>query len=663
MDHRLDVLQTILDAYTSGENPIPGISASFQLGPEQEPITLVSGYSRLPGEGVLPIPITPETTFEYCSITKTFTAALIVREKLRRRIDLEQNLYKWLPFLADSPRVDGYVTVRQLLQMSSGLDDIDSSLSPTMNYRKARDEELHREKGRAIRQLFENMGMSWFFYNEVMRGDTTELGMSHDVNSPYKTWSPMAAMDYLGRPLFKPGTRNRYTNSNFVILGMIVQNLHNTLDQSFPYRRIAVENCMNSVYTGSTVSGEEQLMFIKASNDFVRCVDFDNFWLLMVLAGALRRLDASAEPVLVAFCEDFSKQLLKGLELAARPILSADVSSGKRRVFRFDLASFDLNFKVGESPRDVLDKQHFYDLYLSTFCALQHLNPETGLDGLGMLRGLLTEAINFLKADVYAIEIDESTLDAAQDVHIDPDGGPEAALMELLNWAMDNEPLVAYTRGKLEPDASPMEAVVKVAEELAALLEATEALGNSVNNLLKNKPPKAIPHGKNLEERTRDRGSFMSCYSAAGFLCGNTRDLAVWFYNLFSPNHGDPEMGAVGREMRREGPTDEDPYGNVYDLTEEPEIWAEGVKNTGYGLGMTRVEVIMADGRTTFCYGHPGGSNGFTSVGIYWPEKDISFGMCCNQRTDDLFALQRDIMHKLDELLPSVPYDKDDWHA
>lgn len=70
------------------------------------------------------VPNTPQTRFRVASVTKTFTAALVMQEVERGHIDLDAPITKYVPeFRADT---GARVTIRQMLSHSSGLPNYTS---------------------------------------------------------------------------------------------------------------------------------------------------------------------------------------------------------------------------------------------------------------------------------------------------------------------------------------------------------------------------------------------------------------------------------------------------------------------------------------------------------------------------------------------------------
>lgn len=118
-------------------------------------------------------PVTPDTEFAVASISKTFLAALILVLAEERRIELEASVRTYLPDLA----IDRTITVRQLLDHTSGLHD--------------------------------------YFYN----GDIDKALLADRE----RVWTPGDALGYVGKPYFRPGKGWHYSNTNYLILGMLAE--------------------------------------------------------------------------------------------------------------------------------------------------------------------------------------------------------------------------------------------------------------------------------------------------------------------------------------------------------------------------------------------------------------------------------------------------------
>ena len=121
-----------------------------------------------------PAPNTPDTRFELASVSKLFTAAAIARLVEQGRLSLDRTVAELLP---DYPNreIAARITVRQLLSHTSGLAD-------------------YYRSGAALRDARPRVRPS--------------------------EWWPLFAADPLQ---FAPGSKYDYSNSNYVLLGSIVE--------------------------------------------------------------------------------------------------------------------------------------------------------------------------------------------------------------------------------------------------------------------------------------------------------------------------------------------------------------------------------------------------------------------------------------------------------
>ncbi|MFE3191728.1 serine hydrolase domain-containing protein [Nocardia sp. NPDC059240] len=125
------------------------------------------------------------------SNTKTFVATVVLQLVGEGRVELDAPIERYLPGVVHGNGNDGNrVTVRQLLQHTSGLPD----------YLAGGDPSLTPEPG--SRQL---------------KADAEEIRWGH--------YEPAQLVDFAmsSPPRFEPGARSVYTNTNYVLLGMLVQ--------------------------------------------------------------------------------------------------------------------------------------------------------------------------------------------------------------------------------------------------------------------------------------------------------------------------------------------------------------------------------------------------------------------------------------------------------
>jgi D-alanyl-D-alanine carboxypeptidase len=122
--------------------------------------------------------IRPQTPFEIGSITKTFVATTVLRLVDEGRLNLEDTLSQWLPAL-NSPNISSAITVRQLLGHRAGVYNFGDDL----DFRQA---------------LFSDWS---------------------------RPWQPEDVLNYVKAPYFPPGTDGEYSNTGYVLLGMIIRSV------------------------------------------------------------------------------------------------------------------------------------------------------------------------------------------------------------------------------------------------------------------------------------------------------------------------------------------------------------------------------------------------------------------------------------------------------
>ncbi|MCK5074743.1 MAG: beta-lactamase family protein, partial [Calditrichia bacterium] len=120
------------------------------------------------------VPIEPGMVFGIGSITKNMVAALTLKLAEENILSLDDPLSKWL---SEYPFVDEKITIRQLLNHTSGL------------------------------YMFWDNDQIW----DELKNDRT------------KFWSPEEVLDYIKEPYFAPGEGWRYSNTNYLLLAMIIE--------------------------------------------------------------------------------------------------------------------------------------------------------------------------------------------------------------------------------------------------------------------------------------------------------------------------------------------------------------------------------------------------------------------------------------------------------
>jgi D-alanyl-D-alanine carboxypeptidase len=159
-------LQNTLDSIRVN-NQIKGISVCI-ISPGQGTWKGVSGVSHFG------VPISSGMEFGIASNTKLFTGVLLLKLVENQWIDLEDPLHTFLPTF---DHIDSNITVRQLLNHTSGLADA----------------------------------------NEVVGYPDSVL------SDPWRVFTPSEVMTWVGPPWFAPGTDWGYSNTNYLLAGMIAE--------------------------------------------------------------------------------------------------------------------------------------------------------------------------------------------------------------------------------------------------------------------------------------------------------------------------------------------------------------------------------------------------------------------------------------------------------
>jgi D-alanyl-D-alanine carboxypeptidase len=117
--------------------------------------------------------VTNDTAFPVASVSKTFTAALILDLAEDGLVDLDASVRSYLPTLGISRKI----TVRQLLDHTSGLRD-------------------------------------FYFHPRIDKALLTR---------PARVWDAARSLTYVGKPYAKPGTSWHYSNTNYLVLGLVAE--------------------------------------------------------------------------------------------------------------------------------------------------------------------------------------------------------------------------------------------------------------------------------------------------------------------------------------------------------------------------------------------------------------------------------------------------------
>ncbi len=147
-----------------------------------------SGFADLKGD----IPMPPEGAFRIGSITKMFTAAVIMQLAEDGVLTLDDPLALWLPEVAEQLPYGDQITLRHLLTHRSGLFNV-----------------VEHEAYYA--DLFTEM---------VVDEDAGTVTLDCVQRDPHDT---LARYVYGKDAQFEPGTRWSYSNTNYTLLGMVIE--------------------------------------------------------------------------------------------------------------------------------------------------------------------------------------------------------------------------------------------------------------------------------------------------------------------------------------------------------------------------------------------------------------------------------------------------------
>ena len=211
-----------LSFHVRGASPPKAVAAEDQIIPKIEAIFAPLSDARSPGLAVLvrrgghtvfergygvrdlqtPAAIDAETNFRLASCTKQFTAMAIMLLVHDRKLKYEQSLAEIFP---EFPAYGATITIHGLLHHISGLPDYETLM------------EQEEKSG----------GRKWTAENQI-----------HDADV-------LALLEKQHMPLFVPGTQWAYSNSGYVVLGLVVAKVSGKSFGDFLRERIFAPLQMN----------------------------------------------------------------------------------------------------------------------------------------------------------------------------------------------------------------------------------------------------------------------------------------------------------------------------------------------------------------------------------------------------------------------------------
>lgn len=180
------------------ESQVPGISLSILEKGEIDPFTISRGSACLSND----VPMNKQTIMKLGSLTKLFTAARIKMLIEGGKLDYQTPISKFFP---NFPGGDT-IKIRHLLTHTSGLHEMLS-----------------------IKALRENM---------------------------CKPWTPQEILSMVEKeqPAFPPGTAQKYCNTGFLMLGLIIESITGDSFENQIIKKIAIPLGMTSVQSGDDLS-------------------------------------------------------------------------------------------------------------------------------------------------------------------------------------------------------------------------------------------------------------------------------------------------------------------------------------------------------------------------------------------------------------------------
>jgi D-alanyl-D-alanine carboxypeptidase len=203
--YRQQDLQRDLSAITA--TGVPGVLAEVHAGGRQ--LRGTSGVANL-GSGQ---PVSSNGFFRIGSNTKAFISVVVLQLVAEHRLSLSDSVERWLPGVVHGNGNDGAkITVRELLQHTSGLhnytDDLQAQITSPEAYRELE-------------------------FHQFSRPGLLNIALAH-------------------QPDFTPGAGWNYSNTNYILLGMIIKKVTHHSWENEVTRRIIIPLGLHHTYAPGT---------------------------------------------------------------------------------------------------------------------------------------------------------------------------------------------------------------------------------------------------------------------------------------------------------------------------------------------------------------------------------------------------------------------------
>jgi D-alanyl-D-alanine carboxypeptidase len=200
-------LQKIVDEYVSDKEGVLGAVVQVDIQ-GRGPLKAVHGYFDVTRER----PIRPEDKFLIGSITKTFTATLVLQLVEMGKVELDGRLVDYVPpdwaEVISEVKYGKDITVEHVLGHRSGI------------------------------------------YNVLARENFVELVLP----DPSRKWAPLEVVrmiPVMGEPHFKPGESFRYSNTNYLLLSGLIEHVAGK-----PYIKVLQDNILSDIGLKNTFHSE-----------------------------------------------------------------------------------------------------------------------------------------------------------------------------------------------------------------------------------------------------------------------------------------------------------------------------------------------------------------------------------------------------------------------
>lgn len=197
-----DALQKLANDYVTAHRDdeyVSALSLSIWIPDSKSPINIYAGSKTRDSF----IPVTKDSQFQIGSITKSFITAIVLQMEGEQQyhFSIDEPIEKFLP---QYTKWQG-VTIRQLMNMTSGIASYTNEDAFVTTY----------------------------------------------LSNPYREISPTELVDVVAQKplLFKPGTQWDYSNTNYILLGMLIEKLSgHTLTDEINHRLIAPLHLTHTIY-------------------------------------------------------------------------------------------------------------------------------------------------------------------------------------------------------------------------------------------------------------------------------------------------------------------------------------------------------------------------------------------------------------------------------